>query len=139
MWQKIVKKAYPGEKKVGKFQVYKQLHRKKRFSFPSPAGMSLAKLPLGRNNSVIVYLSRRVKYGRIVITERVVFDHRPLGSYECEFTRHPASQFVYAGSQPHSLVCSRRITKEEGAGRAAGEAAGPVLLSIFPPFPGNQV
>jgi hypothetical protein len=31
-----------------------QLHRKKRFtSFPSPAGMSLTKLPLGRNNSVM--------------------------------------------------------------------------------------
>ncbi len=30
------------------------LHRKKRFtSFPSPAGMSLTKLPLGRNNSVM--------------------------------------------------------------------------------------
>jgi hypothetical protein len=33
------------------------LHRKKRFtSFPSPAGMSLTKLPLGRNNSVIASL-----------------------------------------------------------------------------------
>jgi hypothetical protein len=33
------------------------LHRKKRFtSFPSPAGMSLAKLPLGRNNSVMTSL-----------------------------------------------------------------------------------
>jgi hypothetical protein len=31
-----------------------RLHRKKRFtSFPSPAGMSLTKIPLGRNNSVI--------------------------------------------------------------------------------------
>jgi hypothetical protein len=35
----------------------KKLHRKKRFtSFPSPAGMSLAKLPLGRNNSVMTSL-----------------------------------------------------------------------------------
>ncbi len=33
------------------------LHRKKRFtSFPSPAGMSLTKLPLGRNNSVMTSL-----------------------------------------------------------------------------------
>ncbi len=33
------------------------LHRKKRFtSFPSPAGMSLTKLPLGRNNSVTTSL-----------------------------------------------------------------------------------
>jgi hypothetical protein len=33
------------------------LHRKKRFtSFPSPAGMSLTKLPLGRNNSVMTLL-----------------------------------------------------------------------------------
>jgi hypothetical protein len=32
-------------------------HRKKRFtSFPSPAGMSLTKLPLGRNNSVMTSL-----------------------------------------------------------------------------------
>ncbi len=34
-----------------------QIHRKKRFtSFPSPAGMSLTKLPLGRNNSVMTSL-----------------------------------------------------------------------------------
>ena len=33
------------------------LHRKKRFtSFPSPAGMLLTKLPLGRNNSVMTSL-----------------------------------------------------------------------------------
>jgi hypothetical protein len=33
------------------------LHRKKRFtSFPSPAGMSLTKLPLGRNRSVMTSL-----------------------------------------------------------------------------------
>jgi hypothetical protein len=33
------------------------LHRKKRFtSFPSPAGMPLTKLPLGRNNSVMTSL-----------------------------------------------------------------------------------
>ncbi len=33
------------------------LHRKKRFtSFPSPAGMSLTKLPLGRKNSVLTSL-----------------------------------------------------------------------------------
>jgi hypothetical protein len=33
------------------------LHRKKMFtSFPSPAGMSLTKLPLGRNNSVMTSL-----------------------------------------------------------------------------------
>jgi hypothetical protein len=33
------------------------LHRKKRFtSFPSPAGMSLTKLPLGRINSVMMSL-----------------------------------------------------------------------------------
>jgi hypothetical protein len=33
------------------------LHRKKRFtSFPSPAGMSLTKLPLGSNNSVMASL-----------------------------------------------------------------------------------
>jgi hypothetical protein len=34
-----------------------KIHRKKRFtSFPSPAGMSLTKLPLGRNNSVMTSL-----------------------------------------------------------------------------------
>jgi hypothetical protein len=33
------------------------VHRKKRFtSFPSPSGMSLTKLPLGRNNSVMTSL-----------------------------------------------------------------------------------
>jgi hypothetical protein len=37
--------------------VTKIMHRKKRFtSFPSPAGMSLTKLPLGRNNSVLTSL-----------------------------------------------------------------------------------
>jgi hypothetical protein len=36
---------------------YMPPHRKKRFtSFPSPAGMSLTKLPLGRNNSVMTSL-----------------------------------------------------------------------------------
>ncbi len=35
----------------------KTLHCKKRFtSFPSPAGMSLTKLPLGRNNSIMTSL-----------------------------------------------------------------------------------
>ncbi len=34
-----------------------RVHRKKRFtSFPSPAGMSLTKLPLGRTNSVMTSL-----------------------------------------------------------------------------------
>ncbi len=38
-------------------QDWPELHRKKRFtSFPSPAGMSLTKLPLGRNNSVMTSL-----------------------------------------------------------------------------------
>ncbi len=37
--------------------VYRSVHRKKRFtSFPSPAGMSLTKLPLGRNISVMTLL-----------------------------------------------------------------------------------
>ncbi len=44
-----------------KLQLYHSVkihvHRKKRFtSFPSPAGMSLTKLPLGRNNSVMTSL-----------------------------------------------------------------------------------
>jgi hypothetical protein len=48
------------EKKVSvlikKYILY-VLHRKKRFtSFPSPAGMSLTKLRLGRNNSVMTLL-----------------------------------------------------------------------------------
>ncbi len=39
------------------FKFFGVLHRKKRFtSFPSPAGMSLTKLPLGRNNSVMTSL-----------------------------------------------------------------------------------
>ncbi len=46
------------------------LHRKKRFtSFPSPAGMSLTKLPLGRNNSVMtsLFLPRE----SLVVTSRL--------------------------------------------------------------------
>jgi hypothetical protein len=35
----------------------------------------------------------------------------PFARASARFTRHAASQFVYAGSQLHSLVCSRRITK----------------------------
>jgi hypothetical protein len=39
------------------FILWSIIHRKKRFtSFPSPAGMSLTKLPLGRNNSVMTSL-----------------------------------------------------------------------------------
>ncbi len=42
---------------VGEIWSGYQVHRKKRFtSFPSPAGMSLTKLPLGRNNSVMLSL-----------------------------------------------------------------------------------
>jgi hypothetical protein len=38
-------------------RIHITIHRKKRFtSFPSPAGMSLTKLPLGRNNSVMTSL-----------------------------------------------------------------------------------
>ncbi len=44
-------------RKIGILKVSKDIHRKKRFtSFPSPAGMSLTKLPLGRNNSVMTSL-----------------------------------------------------------------------------------
>jgi hypothetical protein len=48
----------------------RSLHRKKRFtSFPSPAGMSLTKLPLGRNNSVmtLLFLPRE----SLVVTSRL--------------------------------------------------------------------
>ncbi len=52
--------AYSAIEKLGGpiVGIYKSLtHRKKRFtSFPSPAGMSLTKLPLGRNNSVMTSL-----------------------------------------------------------------------------------
>ncbi len=44
--------------KNDRFHSFKHtVHRKKRFSsFPSPAGMSPTKLPLGRNNSVMTSL-----------------------------------------------------------------------------------
>ncbi len=46
------------------------LHRKKRFtSFPSPAGMSLTKLPLGRNNSVMTSLFLPME--SLVVTSRL--------------------------------------------------------------------
>jgi hypothetical protein len=46
------------------------LHRKKRFtSFPSPAGMSLTKLPLVRNNSVMTSLFP--PRASLVVTSRV--------------------------------------------------------------------
>jgi hypothetical protein len=46
------------------------LHRKKRFtSFPSPAGMSLTKLPLGRNNSVMTSLFP--PWESLVVTSRL--------------------------------------------------------------------
>ncbi len=47
------------------------LHRKKRFtSFPSPAGMSLTKLPLGRNNSVMTSLFPP-RESLVVVTSRL--------------------------------------------------------------------
>jgi hypothetical protein len=51
-------KPYLFYKKPYKSEInYFCIHRKKRFtSFPSPAGMSLTKLPLGRNNSVMTSL-----------------------------------------------------------------------------------
>ncbi len=73
------------------------IHRKKRFtSFPSPAGMSRSKLPLGRNNSVMTSLfppreslvvtsrlgtgnSRTIFYG-------VAFKTKILFKIECEWT-----------------------------------------------------
>ncbi len=46
------------------------VHRKKRFtSFPSPAGMSLTKLPLGRKNSVMTSLFPPRK--SLVVTSRL--------------------------------------------------------------------
>jgi hypothetical protein len=46
------------------------MHRKKRFtSFPSPAGMSLTKLPLGRNNSVMTSLFPPIE--SFVVTSRL--------------------------------------------------------------------
>ncbi len=47
-----------------------QLHRKKRFTnFPSPAGMSLTKLPLGRNYSVLTSLFPQRE--SLVVTSRL--------------------------------------------------------------------
>jgi hypothetical protein len=46
------------------------IHRKKRFtSFPSPVGMSLTILPLGRNNSVMTSLFPPTE--SLVVTSRL--------------------------------------------------------------------
>ncbi len=45
------------QKNIRSLSIVNDIHRKKRFtSFPSLAGMSLTKLPLGRNNSVMTSL-----------------------------------------------------------------------------------
>ncbi len=60
-----------------------------------------------------MYLSRRVKYGRIAKTERVVFDHvPPFARASARFTRHAACQFVYAGSQLHSPVLKGFVNRK---------------------------
>jgi hypothetical protein len=53
-----------------KFQHSTLVHRKKRFtSFPPPAGMSLTKLPQGRNNSVMTSLFPPME--SLVVTSRL--------------------------------------------------------------------
>ncbi len=66
------------------------LHRKKRFtSFPSPAGMSLTKLPLGRNNSVMTSLFPSME--SLIVTSRLGRETRELFFYGVRTGQLPTS------------------------------------------------
>jgi hypothetical protein len=71
-----------------------QIHRKKRFtSFPSPAGMSLTKLPLGRNISVMTSLfpprESLVVTSRLgTVNSRTFFCGVLLYLYMCVYLQH---------------------------------------------------
>jgi hypothetical protein len=78
----------------------KDVHRKKWFtSFPSPAGMSLTKLPLGRNNSVMTSLfpSRE----SLVVTSRL-----GTGNSRSFFYGVVTSQLGTGNSRTFFLRCS---------------------------------
>jgi hypothetical protein len=120
------------------------IHRKKRFtSFPSPAGMSLTKLPLGRNNSVMTSLfppreslevtsrlgtgnSRPFFYGvSIQITSTYIFVHR--------------TQLTIEMNVFFSMDCRKRsvgsLLTNKNRFRPVKEAAGFIkTFQGFPPF-----
>ncbi len=81
------------------------LHRKKRFtSFPSPAGMPLTKLPLGRNNSVMTSLFPPRE--SLVVTSRLgmgnsrTFFLRCTHQVRCICARGRAGRVWQPGTQP---------------------------------------
>jgi hypothetical protein len=72
------------------------IHRKKRFtSFPSPAGTSLTKLPLGRNNSVMTSLFPPRE--SLVVTSRL-----GTGNSRTFFLRCVYNTYIYM----HSVHCT---------------------------------
>ncbi len=80
----------------------RSLHRKKRVtSFPSPAGMSLTKLPLGRNNSVMTSLLPPRE--SLVVTSRLGTGNSQTFFLRCGFEpRVLQAKFV--------MICDARIT-----------------------------
>ncbi len=75
----------PAEKIYGKSTPSTMLHRKKRFtSFPCPAGMSLTKLPLGRNNLVMTSLFPPRE--SLVVTSRLGTGNSRTFFLRCSFT-----------------------------------------------------
>ncbi len=103
-----------------------RVHRKKRFtSFLSPTGMSLTKLPLGRNNSVMTSLFPPNRRESLVVTSRlgtgnsrtfflrciewVIEDQTFSPSYYSPSPSHPLQPL-----QPFPSVSSTGDTQEEG-------------------------
>jgi hypothetical protein len=77
-------------------------HRKKRFtSFPSPAGMSLTKLPLGRNNSVMTSLFPPRE--SLVVTSRLGTGNSRTFFYGLG-SRNNSSSTIFCRSQPPPLL-----------------------------------
>jgi hypothetical protein len=87
------------------------MHLKKRFtSFPSPAGMSLTKLPLGRNNSVMTSLFPPRE--SLVVTSRL-----GTGNSRFFFYGVPAFQGFYRMAFTHDTVKN-----------------GEPFFTVYPPF-----
>ncbi len=75
--------------------------------------------------------------------ERVVFDHRPPLNGRVQSLRGMPLVSLFTATlsfvQPANNQAFPPTHPRRGAGRTEGEAARPVLLSIFPPLPGNLV
>ncbi len=119
------------------------LHRKKRFtSFPSPAGMSLTKLHLGRNNSVMTSLFPPRE--SLVVTSRLGTGNSRTFFLRCmkltpPIVRHAQESLSQPGLKIWSMLLSKTHLKiigneKEGGSRwiqVLGIKSGTVAIDIF--------